>query len=82
MITEDVKENKDMRFGTENKNGFVNSPQLKEVESLSLDRWESCYDQTLRIIQDLYQKCRLVHADLSEYNLLLRNNEHVYVLVS
>lgn len=64
-----------------NNGTFVNSPQLKEVESLSLEQWTSCYEQTLELVTDLYQKCRLVHADLSEYNLLLHNNEDVYVLV-
>lgn len=61
---------------------FVNSPQLKEVGTLPLEQWESCYEQTLDLVRDLYQKCRLVHADLSEYNLLLHNKEQVYVLVS
>ena len=60
---------------------FVNSPQLREVEYLPLEQWQSCYEQTLGLVRDLYQKCRLVHADLSEYNLLLRNKEQVYVLV-
>lgn len=60
---------------------FVNSPQLKEVEFLPQEQWESCYEQTLHLVRELYQKCRLVHADLSEYNLLLHNKEQVYVLV-
>jgi serine/threonine-protein kinase RIO1 len=62
-------------------NSFVNSPQLKEVDFLPLEKWENCYEQTLHIVQDLYQKCKLVHADLSEYNLLLHNKEHVFALV-
>ena len=83
MIVEDSEGAGDVNVSRGN-NGFVNSPQLKEVESLSLsaEQWESCYDQTLHIVQELYQKCKLVHADLSEYNLLLHNKEQVYALVS
>ena len=65
-----------------NHSTFMYSPQLKEVGELPLVRWESCYEQTLDIVKDLYQKCKLVHADLSEYNLILQNKEIVYALVS
>lgn len=73
-----VEDNECAERGSNSK--FVNSPQLKEVESLSTEKWEDCYQQTLVLIKDLYQKCKLVHADLSEYNLLLHNKAKVYVL--
>lgn len=49
------------------------APRLKDVE-LEGDnveaRWKSLYLQLLGYMRVLYQSCRLVHADLSEYNLL------------
>ncbi|CAH8850324.1 unnamed protein product [Trichobilharzia szidati] len=32
--------------------------------------WSNLYSQVINDIRTLFQKCRLVHADLSEYNLL------------
>lgn len=29
-----------------------------------------CYAQALELVRAMYQKCKLVHADLSEYNIL------------
>lgn len=58
------------------------SPQLKEaaksVGDLSL--WRDIYLQTLETVYNLYHKCRLVHADLSEYNILLRGARQVYLI--
>lgn len=59
---------------------FLNSPQLKEVTFLSTEKWNDCYAQTMGLVFDLFLKCRLVHADLSEYNLLLNDNDRVFVL--
>jgi RIO kinase 1 len=33
------------------------------------------YTEVILILWSLYQKCRLVHADFSEYNLLVHNDE-------
>jgi serine/threonine-protein kinase RIO1 len=74
MITESTMDN------NENKCGFTNSPQLREVDELPAGQWENYYEQTLLILKELYRKCKLVHGDLSEYNLLLQNKEHVYAL--
>jgi RIO kinase 1 len=38
-----------------------------------------CYNQVLQIIDDMYNKCNLIHADLSEYNLLY-HEKIVYVI--
>lgn len=49
------------------------APRLKDVILEGGDeanRWRQLYLQLLGYMRILYQKCRLVHADLSEYNLL------------
>jgi len=59
--------------------GFLGSkkgtpaPKLKDVEFEGDEveaRWMSLYLQLLGYMRILYQTCRLVHADLSEYNIL------------
>lgn len=37
---------------------------------LPLPRLRAAYTEMLLVLRNLYQKCRLVHADLSEYNIL------------
>ena len=49
------------------------APKLKDVELMGTDleqRWQGLYVQLLSYMHILYQTCRLVHADLSEYNVL------------
>lgn len=49
------------------------APLLKDVEFEDEDavpRWETLYRQVGAYMRVMYQKCRLVHADLSEYNML------------
>ncbi|KAK6860351.1 serine/threonine-protein kinase RIO1 [Apiospora arundinis] len=41
--------------------------------------WRSLYIQLLGIMRRMYQVCRLVHADLSEYNILY-NNRQLYII--
>jgi RIO kinase 1 len=51
----------------------VPAPRLKDVELEGEDvekRWRSLYLQLVGYMRILYRKCRLVHADLSEYNVL------------
>ena len=55
----------------------VPAPRLKDVELVGSDieaRWKSLYLQLLGYMRILYQTCRLVHADLSEYNILYHND--------
>ena len=54
------------------------SPRLKDT-NLSQNRLREAYVQCVLIMRHLYQRCRLVHGDLSEYNLLWHNNQ-VYVI--
>jgi len=42
---------------------------LKDAE-LSEDKIRETYLQLVKMMRRLYQKCKLVHADLSEYNIL------------
>lgn len=56
----------------------VPAPRLKDVELVGSDietRWKSLYLQILGYMRILYQTCRLVHADLSEYNILYHNDK-------
>lgn len=47
----------------------VPAPKLKEVK-LSGEDMKAAYFQVLHMMQKMYQECNLVHADLSEYNML------------
>jgi len=54
------------------------SPRIRDA-SLSEKKLREAYVQTILIMRHMYQRCNLVHGDLSEYNLLWHNNE-VYVI--
>lgn len=54
------------------------SPRLKDA-GLGDRHLREAYVQTVLIMRHLYQRCRLVHGDLSEYNLLWHNSR-VYVI--
>lgn len=54
------------------------APRLKDVELEGEDierRWKSLYFQLVGYMRILYRKCRLVHADLSEYNVLYHEDK-------
>jgi len=56
----------------------IPAPRLKDVELIGSDieaRWKSLYLQLLGYMRILYQACRLVHADLSEYNVLYHEDK-------
>jgi len=58
-----------MRFLGED--GFP-SPQIRELQlKHGGKKWTILYEQTMAAVKLLYQKSHLVHADLSEYNILV-----------
>ena len=55
----------------------IPAPRLKDVEFLGSDsasRWRTVYIELATYMQIMYQVCKLVHADLSEYNILFYND--------
>ena len=56
-----------------------NSKAAPRLRDAMLEDWNSAYLQTIMIVRRLYQRCRLIHADLSEYNLLY-HKEEVWVI--
>lgn len=50
--------------------GFKPYPKLKDVE---IENPDEGYEQTIDRIERLWNKCNLVHGDLSEYNILVDN---------
>ena len=55
------------------KNG-VASPRLKDA-GLPPARMRRAYTEVILLLRNMYHRCRLVHADFSEYNLLVHNDE-------
>ncbi|KKA29478.1 hypothetical protein TD95_003405 [Thielaviopsis punctulata] len=45
-------------------------PRLRDAPIDSEETWQAMYQQLLALMRLMYQVCRLVHADLSEYNIL------------
>ncbi|KAG6626546.1 serine/threonine-protein kinase RIO1-like [Carya illinoinensis] len=54
------------------------APRLKDAV-LSLDRLCEGYVEMIIAMRTLYQKCKLVHGDLSEYNILYFEG-HLYII--
>ena len=56
----------------------IPAPRLKDVtlEGSNTDSiWRALYIQLVGYMRVMYQTCRLVHADLSEYNILYHQNK-------
>ncbi|XP_055906482.1 serine/threonine-protein kinase RIO1 [Eupeodes corollae] len=62
------------------KNGWP-SPKLKDVD-ISVSKARELYRECVVIMWKIYNKCRLVHADLSEFNILLQDGQLVIIDVS
>lgn len=63
----------------------VPAPRLKDVEFVGSDpepRWRSVYVDIVCYMRIMYQTCRLVHADLSEYNILYHKDKPWIIDVS
>lgn len=54
-------------------------PRLRDAGITSDDEWRMLYIQSLGLMRRLYQVCKLVHADLSEYNILY-NAQRLYII--
>ncbi|XP_068655745.1 uncharacterized protein [Aristolochia californica] len=59
------------------KSGWA-APRLKDAD-LSVDRLREGYVEMITMMRTLYQKCKLVHGDLSEYNILYYEG-HLYII--
>ncbi|XP_063705958.1 serine/threonine-protein kinase RIO1 [Culicoides brevitarsis] len=57
------------------------APKLKDVE-LSSSKARELYRDCVVMIWTMYKKCRLVHADLSEFNILYHKGKLVIIDVS
>lgn len=55
------------------------SPKLKDYEFQSIEEVYQIYYQILINMRLMYHKCRLIHADLSEYNLIMYRGE-IYII--
>lgn len=58
------------------------APRLKDVEFDTAEpesRWRALYMELLGCMRVMYQTCRLVHADLSEYNILY-HKKRLYII--
>merc|ERR1712130_489648 len=59
------------------------APKLKEaVERMSEKQMSDAYNQVVEMMVQLYHVCHLVHADLSEYNILWWEKECWFIDVS
>lgn len=61
------------------------APRLKDVEFMDenpVARWRTVYLDVLAYMRIMLQQCKLVHADLSEYNILFHKNKPYIIDVS
>ncbi|ORC90077.1 RIO kinase 1 [Trypanosoma theileri] len=58
------------------------APRLKEVRFPSAAALDRCYLDICCTMRKMYARCRLIHGDLSEYNLLLYRGRVVVIDVS
>ncbi|KAJ7600636.1 RIO1-domain-containing protein [Mycena floridula] len=54
------------------------SPRLKDAE-LEVSKCADLYVELILAVRMMYHQCKLVHADLSEYNILY-HNDHLYII--
>jgi len=58
------------------------APRLKDTEGLNPDDWFQLYAQCVLLMRKMFQECKLVHGDLSEYNMLYKDGDVVMIDVS
>lgn len=54
------------------------SPRLKDAD-IDKSVYPSLYEELILNVRKLFHQCKLVHADLSEYNILYHNG-HLYII--
>ena len=54
------------------------SPRLKDAD-VDQDELQRLYSELLLLVRRMFKICRLVHADLSEYNLLYHRKQ-IYII--
>ncbi len=57
------------------------SPRLKDA-TLSEKKLRKAYQQCVEMMRIMFQKCKLVHGDLSEYNILYKKGNVYFIDVS
>lgn len=57
-------------------------PRLRDALITEESEWQSLYVQLIGTMRRMYQVCRLVHADLSEYNILYHRGKLYIIDVS
>ncbi|KAI8885561.1 Serine/threonine-protein kinase Rio1 [Backusella circina FSU 941] len=62
------------------KNGWA-YPRLKDAQ-IESSRYPALYYQLIKNVRTMYQVCKLVHADLSEYNILYHSRKLYIIDVS
>lgn len=67
-----------MEFLSSDRKGWP-APKLKDYEFANLEEVQSVYEEVLVNMRLMYQKCKLIHADLSEYNLIIHQGK-VYII--
>ncbi|PGH12119.1 Atypical/RIO/RIO1 protein kinase [Polytolypa hystricis UAMH7299] len=63
----------------------IPAPRLKDIDLAGDDveeQWQSLYMELLGHMRTMYRECRLVHADLSEYNILYHKRKLYIIDVS
>ncbi len=50
--------------------------------AVSSAKMQECYEQSVRIMRTMYHTCKLVHADLSEFNILYHAGSVHFIDVS
>ena len=55
------------------------APRLRDAGVQGESEWDRCYLEMVSIMWRMYQVCKLVHADLSEYNVLYHRG-HLWVI--
>jgi RIO kinase 1 len=58
------------------------APRLKEITNLSPEKYKELYLEIIKNMRIMYHEAKLVHADLSEYNMLYFKGQVYFIDVS